>query len=235
MDKQNGALNTGNYQLLTLVLRENQCHKCVRLLKEQGIRSGMVIIGRGTVSSAILNVLGIKNQKKEVVTFLLEREKGKEVLDYLDEVLQLQKPGHGIAFITPVISAVELPVPKGHREELLKETVQCAEGECMFKKLTVIVDRGMANDVMDIARKVGVRGGTILHGRGAGAEMVTSLFGVEIEPEKELVIILTPNDLVEQVVHALSEELRLEEPGKGILFVEPILDTRGLFEMNEKK
>lgn len=61
------------------------------------------------------------------------------------------------------------------------------------------------------------------------------MFGVEIEPEKELVIILTPNDLVEQVVHALSEELRLEEPGKGILFVEPILDTRGLFEMNEKK
>ena len=34
----------------------------------------------------------------------------------------------------------------------------------MFKKLTVIVDRGMANDVMDIARKVGVRGGPFYTG-----------------------------------------------------------------------
>ena len=105
----------------------------------------------------------------------------------------------------------------------------------MFKKLTVIVDRGMANDVMDIARTVGVRGGTILHGRGAGTDIATSLFGVEIEPEKELVIILTPNDLVDRVVEALTRGLQLEEPGKGILFIEPILDTRGLFEMSNKK
>jgi hypothetical protein len=32
------------------------------------------------------------------------------------------------------------------------------EDESMFKKLTVIVDRGMAEDVMDIARKAGVSG-----------------------------------------------------------------------------
>ena len=105
----------------------------------------------------------------------------------------------------------------------------------MFKKLTVIVDRGMADDVMDIARKAGVRGGTILHGRGAGAEIATNLFGVEIEPEKELVIILMPNDLIDEVIHALSQELQLDEPGKGIMFVEPVLETRGLFETREQK
>lgn len=103
----------------------------------------------------------------------------------------------------------------------------------MFKKLTVIVDRGVSNDVMDIALKAGVRGGTILHGRGSGAESVTNLFGVEIEPEKELVVILLPDDLVDKVVQALTKDLRLHETGKGILFVEPILDTRGLVEMRD--
>ncbi len=195
----------------------------------------MVIIGRGTVSSAILNALGIKNQRKEIVKMLLDGAKAKEVIDYLDEVLQLKKPGHGIAYTTPVLGAIELPKQAALHKDILKKTAQCAEGECMFKKLTVIVDRGMANDVMDIARKAGVRGGTILHGRGAGTDIATSLFGVEIEPEKELVIILTPNDLVEPVVEALSQGLQLDEPGKGILFIEPILDTRGLFEMSSKK
>ena len=235
MDKQNRALNPGTVQMLTLILSENQSHKCISLVKEHGIRGGMVIIGRGTVSSSVLNLLGIKNQRKDVVKFLLKKEKAAEILECLDQKLLLSKPGHGIAYTTPVESAVGFPTQETNDQEIATNTAQCMEGESMFKKLTVIVDRGMADDVMDIARKAGVRGGTILHGRGAGAEIATNLFGVEIEPEKELVIILMPNDLIDEVIHALSQELQLDEPGKGIMFVEPVLETRGLFETREQK
>jgi len=235
MDKQDCLLNNRNvFQLLTLILSENQSHKCVRLAKEQGIRSGIVIIGRGTVSSMALNLLGIKNQKKEILKFLLREEKAKEILEYFVETLQLAKPGHGIAYITPIICVVGLPEQETDHMQIASNTNQQTEEESMFKKLTVIVDRGMSNDVMDIARKAGVRGGTIMHGRGAGAENDTNLFGVEIEPEKELVIILTPNELVDKVVCALTEELHLDEPGKGILFIEPVVDTRGLIEMSDR-
>ena len=235
MDNQNDAHNIGEIQMLTFILSENQTNKCVHLAKEQGIRSGMVMIGRGTVSSGILNMLGIKNQRKEIVKFLLKKDRAEEIMNYFDDTLQLSIPGHGIAYATPVLSAVGLPEQIENHKQITEKTVKHMEGECMFKKLTVIVDHGLSNDVMEIARKAGVRGGTILHGRGAGAEIATTLFGVEIEPEKELVIILTPNDIVDKVVHDLTRELHLDEPGKGILFVEPILDTRGLFEMREKK
>lgn len=235
MDKRTGALSIGNVQMLTLILSENQSHKCVSLVKEQGIRGGVVILGRGTVSSAALNLLGIRSQKREIVQLLLKEEEAVWIMDYLDEALQLTKPGHGIAYTTPVISAVGLPEQEGNHGQIVTSTAQRSEGESVFKKLTVIVDRGVSDDVMDIARKAGVRGGTILHGRCVGAEVATKLFGVEIEPEKELVIILMPDDLVDEVVQALSQELHLDEPGKGILFVEPILDARGLFEMSSKK
>ncbi|NLM27282.1 MAG: P-II family nitrogen regulator [Clostridiaceae bacterium] len=234
MDKQNCDPNGDNIRMLTLILSENQSHKCARLAKEQGIKGGIVIIGRGTVSSTILNMLGIKNQKKEIVKLLIKKENAKEILDCFDETLQLKKPGHGIAYVTPVICAAGLPEQETDHDKNASKTVQQTEGENMFKKLTVIVDRGMANDVMDIARNAGVRGGTILHGRGVGAEIETNLFGVEIEPEKELVIILTPNELVDKVVSALTEELNLDEPGKGILFIEPVEDTRGLIELSDK-
>jgi len=236
MDKQTEALNSDHQiQMLTLILSENQCHKCVRLAKEKNIRGGMVTIGKGTVNSAILNLLGIKSQKKEIVKFLLSKEKTKEILDYFTDELQLHEPGHGIAFTTPVMIAAGHPTQEMSKEMVASNTVQGMEDESMFKKLTVIVDRGMAEDVMDIARKAGVRGGTILHGRGAGVEFAAKLFGMEIEPEKELVLMLTPSDLIEKVVNELTQELRLNEPGKGILFVEPIVETRGLFELNSKK
>lgn len=105
----------------------------------------------------------------------------------------------------------------------------------MYKKLTVIVNRGMAEDVMEIARKSGVTGGTIMHGRGTGSEYTEKLFGIEIEPEKELVMILMPSELVEKVVSDIYQELNLENPGNGILFVEPVVEVRGLLKADKHK
>jgi len=234
MDKQNDSLNNCNIQVLTLILSENQSHKCLNLLKKQNIRDGVVVIGKGTVSSTVLNLFGITSQRRDIIKILLKKEKAEEAMNYFDEMLQLSKPGHGIAFTSPVISAVGLHEYETNHCRTITNTVHFMEEKSMFKKLSVIVDRGMSDDVMEIARKAGVRGGTILHGRGANTEIATNLFGVEIEPEKELVIILMPDDLVDKVVNALCEELHLDEPGKGILFVEPVIDTRGLFEMRDK-
>lgn len=47
-------------------------------------------------------------------------------------------------------------------------------------------------------------------------------------------IILLPDALVDRVVDALTEQLKLNESGRGILFVEPVIETRGLIEMIDK-
>lgn len=214
------------FLIMTLILGEQQCQKFVRIAKEKDIRGGIIVIGKGTVKSATLNLLGIKSQKQEIVNILLEKEKAKEMLDFFTKELQLHKPGHGIAYTTPVIIAGQII----NNKQGTWNTVQDMEGKSMFKKLTVVVNRGMAEDVMDIARKSGVKGGTILHGRGTGSECTAKFFGMEIEPEKELVIILMPSDLIDKVVNDLFQELQLGIPGNGILFVEPILDVRGLFD-----
>jgi nitrogen regulatory protein PII len=226
------SLNFEQYdelQLLTLILSENQSHRCSRLIKERGIRGGMILLGKGTVGSSILNLFGIKNQRKDIIQFLLKSKNASEILDCLDKELQLSKPGHGIAYTSRVLRAVGLQGQDTKHGQSVN-SAQNLEGQSMFKKLTVVVDRGMSGEVMDIALKAGVRGGTILHGRGAGADIATKLFGMDIEPEKELVHILLPDALVDKVVDALTEQLKLSESGMGILFVEPVIETRGLIE-----
>jgi len=226
MDKQIKELTVEHpFLIMTLILSEHQCQKFVRIAKEKDIRGGIVVIGKGTVKSATLNLLGIKSQKKEVVNILLEKEKAKELLDFFTKELQLHEPDHGIAYTTPVIIADQII----NNKQGTWNTVQGMEGESMFKKLTVVVNRGMAEDVMDIARKSGVNGGTVMHGRGTGSEFTAKLFGMEIEPEKELVMILMPSDLIDKVVNDLFQELQLGIPGNGILFVEPIVEVRGIF------
>ena len=211
------------YQIMSLVLSENQCHKFVRIIKTEEV-GGIILIGRGTVDSDILNLLGIKNQKREVINILLKKDKAQELMDLVTVEFQLDKPGHGIAYTTPVVTAEQILENKQGAWNSLQST----EGESMYKKLTVIVNRGMAEDVMEIARKSGVTGGTILHGRGAGPDFAAKFLGMEIEPEKELVIILMQGDLIDKVVSDLYAELKMDVPGNGILFVEPVLDVRGI-------
>lgn len=219
---------------MTLILGEEECRKCSKIVKEVGIYGGITIIGKGTVNSAILKLLGIKDQKKEILNFLMTKERSEELIDHFTEELGLTEPGKGIIYITPVVLA---SMTENGRQVIVKTT----EGEDkedkkdMFKKLTVIVDRGMGGEVMDIALNAGVRGGTIMHGRGTGAEHTTTLFGMQIEPEKELVMILMPTGLVDKVVDDLIRELKLDDPGNGILFVEPILGVRGLLDLEENK
>lgn len=100
----------------------------------------------------------------------------------------------------------------------------------MYQKITVVVDRGNADKVMDAARTAGARGGTILHGRGSTGKEAQKIFGIEIEEEKEVVVILTPKAVTAGVFDAIAKELDIESPGKGIMYVEPLAATRGLLE-----
>lgn len=104
----------------------------------------------------------------------------------------------------------------------------------MYHKITVVVERGNAEDVMDAAREAGARGGTILHGRGSTGKEAQTIFGIEIEPEKEIVLILTPVDITQRVFDAIAQKMDIDAPGNGIMYVEPIATTRGLFESTQQ-
>lgn len=54
------------FQVLSLILSEHHCQKFVRISKVKGIRDGIIVLGKGAVKSATLNLLGIKSQKKKL-------------------------------------------------------------------------------------------------------------------------------------------------------------------------
>lgn len=222
-------------QIITCILNEAQCGKFSRILKSNALCGGLILPGRGTVKSHTLNLLGIKSQRKAVVNLLVRGEGAADILDLLVRELHLDRPGHGIAFSSPVEVLAGMPRlnstqnPEEKKVEAdYSNTYHLAKETAMYKKVTVVVSRGRAEDVMDIARKAGAQGGTILHGRGTGAEIATRLLGMDVEPEKELVMILLPEEQVGPVTSALCEEFELNTPGHGILYVEPVLDVRGL-------
>lgn len=97
-----------------------------------------------------------------------------------------------------------------------------------YSLIITIVNRGLADDVVDAARSAGATGGTIIHGRGTGIHETAKLFGIPIEPEKDIVLTLIECSKADSVLNAVNEALELNKPGKGIAFVLDVEKTIGL-------
>ena len=91
-----------------------------------------------------------------------------------------------------------------------------------------IVNSGYSDVVMEAAKKLGASGGTVINARGTAPKDAESIFGITIQPEKEIVMILVPTSIKANVLHALYKEAGLDTAGQGIAFALPVDGVVGL-------
>ena len=96
-----------------------------------------------------------------------------------------------------------------------------------------IVNEGFSELVMEAAKDVGAKGGTVLRARGTANKESEELFKITIEPKKEMVMILVPTSIKENVLKMLYEKVGLQTPGQGIAFSMPVDNVIGLTEENQ--
>jgi nitrogen regulatory protein PII len=88
--------------------------------------------------------------------------------------------------------------------------------------IVTIVRKGWGDAVLEASLKAGAGGGTVMLGRGAGVHEKQKLLGIAIEPEKEIVLTVTPSDKVDHILQAIQRASDLFKPGMGIAFVVPV-------------
>ena len=91
-----------------------------------------------------------------------------------------------------------------------------------------IVNSGYAEDVMDIAREQGVRGGTILNARGVVKEEAAAFFGITLHQEKEILMMVVEKSIRDNVLNAIYKQMGMDKKARGIAFSLPDSDVAGL-------
>ena len=102
-----------------------------------------------------------------------------------------------------------------------------------YEMIMCIVNAGFSGTVMDAARKEGVSGGTVIHGRGTASKEAEKFFGISIQPEKDLVMMLVPASIKDNVLHAVYKSAGLSTDGQGIAFSIPVDNAVGLSEKTQ--
>lgn len=198
--------------------------KALKLSKELGAMGGTIFIGHGTVKVDWLNFLGIVETRKEVFFTIINDEMEDLFYSEMAKSFRLDKPHHGIAFSVPMKYCLR-PAGTRYMSNGNKKGGDNVDYEAIF----VIVDKNSMDEVLDAAQSAGSTGGTVIHGRGYGSRQRETLFNIQIEPEKEIILILSKAEKTDGIVTAISEKLGIKDPGNGIIFVMDVSRTLGLY------
>ena len=102
-----------------------------------------------------------------------------------------------------------------------------------LKMVMAIVQRGKGDDIVSAAIKSGAPAATVFFGRGRGIRERLGMLGLAIQPEKEIIMIVAEERLVDQVITGMVKAGNLDQPGMGFVFVVPVERAMGMVEAEE--
>ena len=215
------AKSRGGYEyVINLVIVEFGMGSRILEEAKRPVLRGHHFLGRGTVRNPILKALGLDEARKEIV-LMVTPTTCRTVHDHLTEKFQMEKPNHGIIVTMPLKRVYGL-------HDLTRKDSRRGGSSMDYEVIFTVVEKGLGQEAVDAATKAGSTGATIINARGSGIHECTKFFAMNIEPEKEIVMIIIERDKAEGIVNAIRDAMRIDDPGKGILFSMDVNRVTGL-------
>ena len=108
--RKNSKSNVEKLKLLVTVVNKSKSLYYLDLFEEFEINMQMVLLGRGTADSEMLNLLGSIESDKAVILSVVKESKVKDVLETLKEKFLKVKNGKGIAYTIPMQSVIGVSI-----------------------------------------------------------------------------------------------------------------------------
>ena len=212
-----------NLKLLFVV---NDDEKSLKLLtNEFSLPFSYVTHGEGTASQGILDFLGLTKTEKIIFTSIIPEVHEKELLKYIKKEMKIKEIGRGIAFTVPLSSS-----PK-YIHDIFKEKKGIKmDNKKGYHLLITVVIEGYADKVMSVAKKCGANGGTLIKGREIGTKSGFRFFNVQVEPEKDILLIICKDEEKNKIMDGIFEKYGANTEAKGICVTLPIDNVIGTGE-----
>jgi nitrogen regulatory protein PII len=234
-------------KLLFFIIDWDKSKVVSKVFEQENVRFYFFSKGKGTATSEILDVLGIGSSDKAVVLCVEQAFMVPALLKGVRQKLGAHSAGAGIAFTAP-LSAINQPLfrliteraaPQGpagpgkgagdSKEENNEEEGKEEKNMEIKNDLIIsIINKGYSDEFMAAAKEAGARGGTVLNARGLTSNKPVKFFGVSIQDEKEIIIILTSRDRRTPIMEALSKAYGMASQADGIIFSLPVDEVMSL-------
>lgn len=216
-----------NVSLLGIICDREKLQKLLAQMEGKKVFFSLALLGKGTATSRMLNYLGIGHTEKAMLLSFLPTEVARVAITRLDEELEFKKPGHGVAFMAPIHEGCYHKIV--HLDAADKEgEAQKMNNATTHDVIMVVLNRGYTEEVMDAARGAGATGGTVLHARGCGLAGAEKFFGVTIQPEKEVIMVLATVETSCGIMQAIADVHGPGTDANAVSFSMPASHVKGI-------
>ena len=203
---------------LVSVVPHDKGEKLTAAAVKAGCGGGTVVMGRGLAQSNLSAMLGLGETTKDLIYMIIDEPQKQAIIDAIVNATRLERPNFGLLFSIDVDAMMRTGTVTANKDK----------GDMHMEKsrdlISVILNKGYADDAMAAARKAGAGGGTVINARGTAREDDEKFFGVHIVPEKEMLLIVVEHEKKDAVLNAIRELKCLSEPGSGIAFCSGVDD-----------
>lgn len=222
-----------SFQLLILITSSKLAEKAAEIFQRGALPLQYRFCARGTATSEIIDMLGLGDTNKSVLISMIPKNLSTILIKKLLEELKLDSVNSGIVFTIPMTGANNLILHiLTHNDKDNNFNTNGKEGGVMeqtkYSLIAAIVNEGFSGDVMQTARAVGARGGTVIHSRRIVNEEVTSFWGLSVGDEKEIVLILSESENKVPIMKRIGENCGMHSDAKGIVMSLPIDEVAGI-------
>lgn len=222
-----------SFRILILITNPKLAKKAAKLFADGAIPMHYNLNAMGTASNEMMDILGLGSIDKHLLVSILPKPFADEMLRKLRKALKIGTPDSGIAFTMPISGANNYIVRM--LQQIGGETAKTAERKeekamSEFKHVMIasIVNQGYSEEVMNAARAAGAAGGSILHSRRVGSEKAMEFWGLSVQEEKEIILILAGAENKLAIMQAISDACGIRSNAKGIIVSLPIDAVIGL-------
>lgn len=227
-------------RMMVAITKVEDGKRLEKLLDESNVPIWYQCRGNGTAPSELMDVFGFSGTTRLLTISILPKHQITALFDLMSKRLNFRQRGGGVAISIPVTGL------QSHVITLLKDKVRAEVEKKMeersnmdmaetWKKqeyivIWVSVTSGYSDDVIDAARAVGARGGTVIKGRRRNSDRVRQHFGVATQEEQDFVMIVAKKDKKSAIMGAICDQCGMSTKARGVVLSLPVDDALGLEE-----
>lgn len=209
--------------ILLSIVERDKGKKLIEELEELDIRVNFQTVGFGTAPTEMMDIFGIGSNDKDIIISLGAENVVKEIMTNFGEKFVSHSKYGGLMIILRVSAASRIltEVLSFNNDKNNEKESITMKNEYHNNLIVISVNEGYSDNVMQIARKAGATGGTVIKGRLAEIEQFVEMGKTDLDGEREILFILAPLKTSKQIMDDVNREFGLTTNANGILFAIP--------------
>lgn len=196
----------------------------IQWLTKQDIAFHKQFVGTGTAPSDMMDILGLGSSDKDVILSFSTAGAIDDMVNNFSKGFNAVVQSRGIlAVLEPnAVSNLFVTILNKQTGEHPQGETEMPKNEYTHSLLLITVNRGYADEVMQVARKAGATGGTVIRSRLVGAEGAEKVYGSMLGEEREIIAILTSDKGRDAIMESVNASFGLRTPAQGVLCSLPV-------------